>query len=120
MPTVQIPFEMICPTCGEIMPAASKAFYVGGQGLWHVKCAPPEETPFYRELATRVMALANSLQYENASKLLQLTLSASDDGAPEVLAEASTAMEFAFRQTFYDHETFDTAIDSLESWLKEN
>ena len=78
---------------------------------------------FYRELARRVVALANALQYENAANLLHLALSASDDPAPATLGTADCEMQFAFTpipsgdSADYDHERFDRAVASIELWL---
>lgn len=79
---------------------------------------------FYRELAKRVLALANTLQYENAATLLRLALSASDESQPDLLAEANVAFQFAFHpikeENWYDHERFEEGVRYVEMCLSKN
>jgi len=80
---------------------------------------------FHRELAVRVLALVNALQYENAGTLLHLALSAEEDAtAPEVFYDADVAMQFAFHPVWrktgeLDHVQFEEGITLIENWLKE-
>lgn len=75
---------------------------------------------FYRELARRIVDLANALQYENAYNLLRLAMISDEGQAPEAIAEAATEVQFAYmplNDDGYDHERFCAAVDSVTAWL---
>jgi len=80
---------------------------------------------FYRELAVRVVALADALQYEKAATLLHLALSTEvEPTAPDLLYDVDCAMQTAYHPVWaktgeYDHKLFTVGINSLEQWLKD-
>lgn len=84
---------------------------------------------FYRELARRVVATANALQYERAAQLLCLALDAIDwqvEEPPDALRDAWGDLNFYLNTKNltdldgYDaHEQFEAGIQHLEKYLAE-